>query len=61
VLSDEEKKLTDEQRKKRDALEVELKKLKGQRVTLGDDEYYAKLEKLLRQLSEVYGSSRPAT
>lgn len=61
VLSDEEKKLTDEQRKKRDALEVELKKLKEQRVTLGDEAYYTKLEKLLRQLSELYGSSRPAT
>jgi len=61
VLSDEEKKLTDEQRTKRDALELELKKLKEQRGTLGEEAYYTKLEKLLRQLSEVYGSSRPAT
>lgn len=61
VLSEEEKKLTDEQRTKRDALEIELKKLKEQRGKLGDETYYSKLEKLLRQLSEVYGSSRPAT
>jgi hypothetical protein len=61
VLSDEEKKLTDEQRTKRDALEFELKKLKEQRAKLSDDDYYARLEKLLRQLSEVYGSARPAT
>ncbi len=61
VLSDEEKQLTDEQRNKRDALETALKKLKQQRSELGDDEYYAKLEKLLRELGEVYGSSRPAT
>lgn len=57
VLSDEEKKLTDEQRKKRDALEVELKKLKEQRGTLGDEDYYTKLEKLLRELGEVYSGS----
>ena len=54
-------KLTDEQRTKRDALEFELKKLKEQRGTLGEETYYTKLEKLLRQLSEVYGSARPAT
>jgi len=61
VLSEAEKQLTDEQRNKRDALEVELKKLKEQRTALGDDEYYAKLEKMLQELGEVYGSSRPAT
>ena len=61
VLSEEEKKLTDAQRTKRDALESELKKLKEQRTKLADDDYYAKLEKLLRELGEVYGSSRPAT
>lgn len=61
VLSEEEKKLTDAQRARRDALEVSLKRLKEQRASLGDEEYYAKLEKLLRELGEVYGSSRPAT
>ena len=57
VLSDEEKQLTDEQRTKRDALEVELKKLKEQRAKLSDDDYYTKLEKLLRELGEVYSGS----
>lgn len=57
VLSEEEKKLTDAQRAKRDALESDLKKLKEQRAKLGDDEYYAKLEKLLRELGEVYSGS----
>ncbi len=61
VLSDEEKQLTDEQRHKRDTLELALKKLKEQRAKLGDEAYYAELEKLLRELSAVYGSSRPAT
>ncbi|MDZ4405963.1 hypothetical protein [Prosthecobacter sp.] len=61
VLSEEEKQLTDEQRTKRDALEVDLKKLKEQRGQLGEEAYYTKLEKLLRELGEVYGSSRPAT
>lgn len=61
VLSDEEKKLTDDQRSKRDALERELKTLKGRREELGEDAYYSKLESLLRKLGEVYTSSRPAT
>lgn len=61
VLSAEEKKLTDEQRTKRDALESTLKKLREERAKLSDDDYYSKLEKLLRELSEVYGSSRPST
>lgn len=61
VLSEEEKKLTDEQRTTRDALEIKLKALKEQRAKLSEDEYYLKLEKLLRDLGAVYGSSRPAT
>lgn len=61
VLSEDEKKLTDAQRQKRDALELTLKKLREQRAKLGEDAYYAELEKLLRELSAVYGSSRPAT
>lgn len=57
VLSDEEKKLTDAQRNKRDSLEMALKKLKEQREKLKDDAYYTELEKLLRELGEVYGGS----
>ena len=54
VLSDEEKKLTDEQRTKRDALEAQIKKLRGQQAALGDEAYYAQLEKLLHELAAVY-------
>jgi len=61
VLSDEEKKLTDAQRTKRDALERDLKKLREERAKFDDATYYARLEKLLRELAEVYGSSRPPT
>ena len=54
VLSDEEKKLTDAQRTQRDVLELQLKALKTSRAEIGDEAYYTKLEKVLRQLSEVY-------
>jgi len=54
VLSDEEMKLSDEQRQKRDALERELEVLKTQRSALGEERYYAVLEKLMRALAEVY-------
>ena len=54
VLSAEEKQLTDAQRSTRDALERELKTLKEQRPKLKEDEYYTKLEALLRTLGEVY-------
>ena len=54
VLSEEEQKLTDVQRSTRDGLERELKSLKEQRAKLKDDEYYTKLEALMRKLGEVY-------
>lgn len=61
VLSEDEQRLTDAQRSTRDALERELKALKEQRSKLKEDDYYSKLEALLRKLGEVYGSSRPTT
>jgi hypothetical protein len=54
VLSEEEQKLTDAQRNTRDGLERELKTLKEQRTKLSEDDYYAKLEALMRKLAEVY-------
>ena len=54
VLSAEEQQLTEAQRSTRDALERELKALKEQRAKLPEDDYYAKLESLLRKLGEVY-------
>ena len=56
VLSAEEQQLTDAQRSTRDALERELKTLKEQRAKLKEDDYYSKLESLLRKLGEVYGT-----
>ena len=54
VLSTEEQQLTDAQRSTRDALERELKALKEQRAKLAEDDYYAKLEALLRKIGDVY-------
>jgi len=54
VLSDEEQKLTDAQRSRRDALELELQTLKDERAKLGEDAYYSKLETLMRKMGEVY-------
>jgi hypothetical protein len=57
VLSDEERRLTDAQRQQRDALERELEALKGKRAAMGEDAYYTDLEKLLRELAELYSGS----
>ena len=57
VLSAEEQQLTDAQRSTRDALESELNKLKAERSKLPEDQYYMKLESLLRKLGEVYTKS----
>jgi len=54
VLSEEEMKLSDEQRLKRDALETELDALKVRRPEMGEASYYGELEELLRKLAEVY-------
>jgi hypothetical protein len=54
VLSEEEQKLTDTQRVKRDALELKLEALKAQRAALKQDEYYRQLELILRELSAFY-------
>lgn len=54
VLSEEERKLTETQRQNRDALERKLEELKSQRAALGEEAYYRDLEKLLRQLGQVY-------
>ena len=35
-------------------LEAQIKKLRGQQAALGDEAYYAQLEKLLRELAAVY-------
>ncbi len=54
VLSEEEMKLTDAQRAKRDELERKLEELKTKRAELADGRYYTEVEELLRELAEVY-------
>ena len=57
VLSEEEMKLSDAQRQKRDELERKLETLKAKRADMKEDLYYSELEALLRQLAAVYGSN----
>lgn len=56
VLSEEEARLTDVQRATRDELERRVEELKDKRVKakMTDDQYYAELEKLMRELAAVY-------
>lgn len=54
VLSEDEMKLTDVQRAKRDELERKLEALKAKRTEMEDSLYYEALEKLLRELSSIY-------
>jgi len=52
-FSADEQRLTAEERQVRDELETEIEALKKQRETLGDDAYYAALEKLMVELSKL--------
>ncbi|HYF35290.1 MAG TPA: hypothetical protein VD994_08390, partial [Prosthecobacter sp.] len=56
VLSAEEAALPDAVRARRDSLETKLEQLKASRVKLGEDAYYAEVEKLLRELSALYAN-----
>ncbi len=58
VLSDEEMKLSDAQRVKRDELERKLETLKAKRAELKEAAYYSELEALLRGLAAVYRDTR---
>ena len=53
VRSKEDQKLSPEQRQKRDALELEIGKLREQKSKLNEDEYYKQLEVLLTKLAEI--------
>jgi hypothetical protein len=53
-LSDAEKALPAEFRAKRDALELEVEALRAKKASLGEADYYARLEKLLLQLARLY-------
>ncbi|MCF3648796.1 hypothetical protein [Synoicihabitans lomoniglobus] len=46
--------LTPDQRARRDALETKVTRLRAQKTILTEDDYYARLEALFRQLAAVY-------
>lgn len=54
IPSANERKLTARQRAERDALELELARLRSRKTKLKDDEYYELLEEVLRQMSRIY-------
>ena len=53
VRSQEDLKLSPEQRQQRDALELEIAQLRQQKNALSEDDYYRKLEALLTKLGEI--------
>lgn len=53
VPGEEEKRLTEAQRARRDVLETELEKLKKRRQELGEEKYYAELERLMVELAGI--------
>jgi hypothetical protein len=53
VRSKEDQRLSPEQRKKRDDLELEIGRLRDQKTLMSEDEYYRQLEELLTKLGEI--------
>jgi hypothetical protein len=53
VRSTQDQKLTPEQRKKRDELEIAVVKLRDRKSTMAEEEYYRQLEALLTKLGEI--------
>jgi len=51
VLNDEEMKLSDEVRAKRDALEAKVRELVAKKAAMKDDEYYREVERLFREIA----------
>jgi hypothetical protein len=54
IRSDSERSLTVEARARRDALELELEKLRDRKSEFSQDAYYEHLEAILKQLAELY-------
>lgn len=54
IPSANERKLTAEQRAERDALELELARHRSRKTDLKGDEYYERLEAILREMSRIY-------
>jgi len=58
VKSETEAAMPAEVRAKRDGLELRLEKLRQEKPSMEEDDYYSQLEKLLMELSRVYESGR---
>ncbi len=56
VRSEEERRLTPEQRQSRDTLEIQLEELKRRKETMAESEYLIQLEVLMLPLAELYKS-----
>jgi hypothetical protein len=54
ILSDREKSLPAETRQQRDQLELSVAALRDEKAKLKEDEYYARLEKLMVELARLY-------
>jgi hypothetical protein len=59
VLSDRERTIPAEVRRRRDRLELAVAALRDRKDTLGEDEYYAQLEPLMAELARLYRDARP--
>ena len=57
VRSDDEKRLTPEQRRTRDELEDQLEQLRSKKDELAESEYLLRLEKILLPLARIYESA----
>lgn len=53
VRSASDRKLTPEQRQRRDGLELKIARLRQEKSALKEDDYYARLEKLLIELGDI--------
>lgn len=53
IRSSQDQKLSAEQRQHRDTLELEIGKLRQQKSSMNEDDYYKKLEQLLTKLAEI--------
>ncbi|MDY3560764.1 hypothetical protein R5W23_002010 [Gemmata sp. JC673] len=60
IPSARERALPAEVRKRRDELELALAGLRDQKSRIGEDEYYARVEKLMVELARLYATASPA-
>jgi hypothetical protein len=59
VPSTDERELAPELRQQRDQLELELARLREQKASLPEEEYFAKLEDVLLRIARLYHEERP--